>query len=227
MTSESSRRTAVDAGGDRLRPHDHPRAAAVRRVVDAAMPADPPLAQVVGPDRRRSRAPGSGRGCSRRAAPRSSSGNSVRTSISSWSRRSRRRCRVRRAGSTGGRSVAGGTAAGGRLRREPGRRRGARPPVAGARRRFGGVRSSASASTTISPRRGAKIRTKSRTAGHVELAVRPAVDDVDLGAAGAVDVADRPEHRRRRSTVTVVPTTSCQKYAPRGSAASGPASISR
>ena len=82
ITSESARRTRVDPGGDRLRPHDHPGAAAVRRVVDAAMPAEPPLAEVVGPDRGDARAPGSGRGCSPPSGPAIISGNRVRTSIS-------------------------------------------------------------------------------------------------------------------------------------------------
>ncbi len=41
----------VESGGDRFGSHDHPGSAAVRRVVDAAMPPESPLAEVVGPDR--------------------------------------------------------------------------------------------------------------------------------------------------------------------------------
>ena len=40
----------LERGGDRLRAHDHPRSPAVRRIVDAPMPPDPPLAEVVRPD---------------------------------------------------------------------------------------------------------------------------------------------------------------------------------
>ena len=98
-------------------------------------------------------------------------------------------------GSAGGPSVPGSAASAGERAFRRGGRASAAAPSAGRRRRarFGGVRSSASTSTTISPRRGANTRTNAADRGHVELAVRPAVDEEDLGAARAVDVADRPE----------------------------------
>ena len=49
---------------------------------------------------------------------------------------------------------------------------------------------------------------------------RPAVDEEHLGAARAVDVRTVPSSAPSTSR-TAVPTTSCQKYSPRGSSASG------
>ena len=53
-------------------------------------------------------------------------------------------------------------------------------------------------STTISPRSGREARDDPLDAGHVDLAARPAHDE-HLGAAGAVDLDDAAELRRRPS----------------------------
>src|SRR4051794_12026755 len=183
----------VEPCGDRLRPHDHPCAAAIRRVVHAPVPAEAPLPQIVGSDdgdaafldpARNAR--GEGRrdhlgkqgqdvdlerhpdGFTRLTAARRA-GRWAPSGVSG------------RSGGSGGVVPSTGSVAGDSAdadaeasptrarRREPWRRLGARgrspsPPVA-PRRPALGVRSSASVSTTISPRRGAKIRTKSRTPG--------------------------------------------------------------
>ena len=71
----------------------------------------------------------------------------------------------------------------GRLAAGPGRRV----------RERGARRSSDSASTTISPRRGAKIRMNARTAGRSKLPNGPPSTDEHLGLADAIDVVDRAE----------------------------------
>jgi len=131
----------VDSVRDRLRPHDHPGPAPVGRVVDAAMPTDPPLPEVVRPDGGDPALldpPGDARG----ERPRDHLGEQ------------RQDVDLERHDTV--------------FRREPARRRGALgrgPPPSAARRDPAGARSNATVSTTISPRRGAKIRTKSRTPG--------------------------------------------------------------
>ena len=72
MAVESGPAERIEGGRDGLRPEDHARSAAVRRVVDAPMPPEPPAGGGRGPGRRRGRAPASGPGCSPRAAPRAS-----------------------------------------------------------------------------------------------------------------------------------------------------------
>ena len=51
----------LDRREERLGAHDHPRAAAVRLVVDRSVPPEAVLAQVVDPERRRCRPPRRGR----------------------------------------------------------------------------------------------------------------------------------------------------------------------
>ena len=165
--SSPARRSASSAAatgsGRRIIPAPPPYGASSTRPVAA----EAPVAQVVDPDRRRGPAPGCGRGCSRRAGPSSIAGKRVRTSIS----RVMRRSAGGRVSAGGGRSARCGV---GRLAGSvDARRRRASAPAARRLRAVGdpvaaivgGRRSSASASTTISPRRGAKIRMKARTAG--------------------------------------------------------------
>ena len=159
------------------------------------MTAEAPLAQVVDRGSWRAPAPGSGPGCSAASGPANIAGKSVRTSIS----------RVMRSGSADSAGSAGSDGSARSGAPSVGRRRvGAAPSARLPARRLGTVRirrrasaavagRATSASTTISPRRGAKIRMNARTAGRSKLPNGAAVDGEHLGLADPVDVLDRPE----------------------------------
>ena len=107
------------------------------------------------------------------SGPATIAGNSVRTSISRVMRPLGRR-----------RSVPPSAFASREVRRGA---RGRSSPVG---RTLGGWRSSASASMTISPRRGAKIRMNARTAGRSNVPNGPSRHDEDLVLGHAIDVLD-------------------------------------
>ena len=120
------------------------------------------------------RAPGSAPGCCRRAGPSNIAGNSVMTSISSVMAAAARPRRPRlRAWHRAASSVAVGVSVAVVGRRV--RRRGAFGRSGSGVFDFAGRRSSESASTTISPRRGAKTRMKARTTGRSKGATVAAV----------------------------------------------------
>ena len=153
----------VDGRRDRLGAHDHPGAAAVRRVVDARCRPRPhsrrSWIRIVARPRSWIR-PGMLSASGPRSSPGTASG-----------RRSRGSSVGRRRGGVGRRRLRAGRPSAASRRRAAGpSRRGALGGGVG--RRFGGSRSSASASTTISPRRGAKIADERADGRHVELAVR-------------------------------------------------------
>ena len=186
-----SSRITIDVGaaqlgerrGDGLRPEHHAGAAAVRVVVDRPVLAEAPAPEVVDADRRQAALQDPGRDALAQRAldHRREQREDVDLEGHDGCRLARRRT-SRPAGAAGGRrSSAAGRAAGRSPRPRPGR----------------ASRSSASRSTTISPRSGASSIDDPVHAGDVELAARPA-DDEHLGA--------RRRDRARRSCPAPRPT---------------------
>ena len=172
----------------------------------------PHVAQVVDPDLGQAPLLDPARDALGRAGPSNIAGNSVTTSISSVMaaavrrRRPRlRRRRPRRRPRSPSAVSAVAVVAGRRLRRRGAFGRSGSGVVG-----FAGRRSSAAASTTISPRRGAKTRMNARTAGRSNAPTVPPPTTQHLGLADAIDVARRSRARRRPMPRTATPTTSCQ-----------------
>ena len=186
--------------GDRLGAEDHPGAAAVRRVVDAAVAADPPGPQVVDPDGGEPLLLDPARDAGRERA-RDHLGEEG-DELDLEGHRSALRSVAGRAG--GRRAPVRGAGSGRARRRRHGRAPPGGPPRSRRTRRrrrldlVGRGRSSASGSATIRRSAARGSRTNGRTIGRSKSPRGPADHLEHLGAAGPVDVAHGAQLGARR-----------------------------
>src|SRR5439155_1262430 len=199
----------IERGRERLPPQDHARAAAVRSVVDAPVPAEAPPAQVVDPDLGQ-------------AALADAAGNALRERTLEHGREQAHDVDLEGHGL-------------GPLpcRDQGGRRRGGRAPAAATGPSIAGVARSSTASSTISsPRSGAKVVITLRTAGMSNSPTAPPRTTYTSVSPARYTSATVPSTVPVES-FTVVPITSCQYAAPsasseaRSTATSRYASLSR